>query len=252
MTGGHTSHITVSYRSGICETICTYAITEDVSRELSHSRNRLGQNLTGKRLETWLKEKGCQLDSSSGAALIWRGYDDGHMIEHYYRNGVLHRDDGPAFVMRDETGPSLPITEQYYRDGKLHRDDGPAVVWNYGTSGREEAHYRDGKLHREDGPAWIVHHVTGDVTEEYHHNGKLHREDGPARIVRHADGSTEEWYCRDGKLHREGGPAIVNRHADGSTDEMYYWKGNLMEDEPSEKVPYKPKPTVKPGAPGPT
>lgn len=41
----------------------------------------------------------------------------------YLRDGVLHREDGPAYEGNDGM-------EAWYRDGRLHRDpvDGPAVV----------------------------------------------------------------------------------------------------------------------------
>jgi hypothetical protein len=37
----------------------------------------------------------------------------------WFRNGVRHRDDGPAVEMLNES--------QWYRDGKLHREGGPAI-----------------------------------------------------------------------------------------------------------------------------
>ena len=40
-------------------------------------------------------------------------------------------------------------TKWWYRDGKLHREDGPAVECADGY----KSWYRNGKLHREDGPA---------------------------------------------------------------------------------------------------
>ena len=40
----------------------------------------------------------------------------------------------------------------YYKDGKLHRDDGPAVIHPDGS----EKWIRDDNFHREDGPA-IIH-----------------------------------------------------------------------------------------------
>ena len=42
-----------------------------------------------------------------------------------YRNGVLHRDNGPA--VEKSTGDRL-----WYRDGKFHRTDGPAIEGNDG------------------------------------------------------------------------------------------------------------------------
>ena len=40
-------------------------------------------------------------------------------------------------------------TKHWYLDGKLHREDGPAVEWSNGTN----HWYLNGKKHREDGPA---------------------------------------------------------------------------------------------------
>jgi hypothetical protein len=60
----------------------------------------------------------------------------------------------------------------WYRNGKLHREDGPAIEW---ANGRKEW-YLDGKCHREDGPA--VEWANGD--KQWYRNGKCHREDGPA------------------------------------------------------------------------
>ena len=64
--------------------------------------------------------------------------------QEFYRDGKLHREDGPAVIYADGR-------QEFYRDGKLHREDGPAVIY---ANGRQEF-YRDGKLHREDGPAVI-------------------------------------------------------------------------------------------------
>lgn len=44
----------------------------------------------------------------------------------YFKNGQLHRDDGPAVI--------YPNGDQYWwKEGKIHRDDGPATVWSDGT-----------------------------------------------------------------------------------------------------------------------
>jgi len=42
-------------------------------------------------------------------------------------------------------------TEFWYKDGDLHREDGPAVI----TEDGEEYWFRNNLLHREDGPALI-------------------------------------------------------------------------------------------------
>lgn len=62
-------------------------------------------------------------------------YHDGMRV--WYRDGIIHRDDGPALTTR--FGKKF-----WYRDGSYHRDDGPAI-----TDDRNGAKYwyRDGKLY---------------------------------------------------------------------------------------------------------
>ncbi len=74
----------------------------------------------------------------------------------WYRNGELHRKDGPAVV-------TARGSKRWFRNGYAHRDDGPAIenvdglrVW-----------YRDGLLHREDGPA--IEYANG--TKEWYRDG---------------------------------------------------------------------------------
>ena len=71
----------------------------------------------------------------------------------------------------------------WYRNGKLHRDDGPALAYANG----KKAWYQNGQKHREGGPAII--HPNG--TEHWYLNGELHREDGPAII--NPSGRKEWW-----------------------------------------------------------
>ena len=51
-------------------------------------------------------------------------YDNGD--KHWYLNGKLHREDGPAV---EHTGG----TKCWYLNGQRHREDGPAVEWAGGT-----------------------------------------------------------------------------------------------------------------------
>ena len=67
---------------------------------------------------------------------------DGHQA--WYKDGTLHREDGPAIIYPDGH-------QEWWKDGKYHREDGPAVI---NTDGYQEW-FKDGKLHREDGPAVI-------------------------------------------------------------------------------------------------
>lgn len=53
---------------------------------------------------------------------------------------------------RDEISTNLISgVTKYWRNGLLHRDDGPAVIYPNG----EMKWYQNGQLHREDGPACI-------------------------------------------------------------------------------------------------
>lgn len=74
--------------------------------------------------------------------------------------------------------------KEWYRNGKIHREDGPAI--EYPNDGIK-FWYHNGERHREDGPAaeWA------DGTKKWYQNGKLHREDGPA--VEYPSGS-KEWF----------------------------------------------------------
>ena len=44
---------------------------------------------------------------------------------YYYKNGKLHREDGPAIEYED--GDCY-----WFKDGMLHREDGPAVIYEDG------------------------------------------------------------------------------------------------------------------------
>jgi hypothetical protein len=73
--------------------------------------------------------------------------------------------------------------EFWYKNGKLHRTDGPASTYTTG-----DTHwYNTGKLHRDNGPA--VEYADGYVC--WYQNGNRHRTDGPA--VEYADGYVCWW-----------------------------------------------------------
>jgi hypothetical protein len=62
--------------------------------------------------------------------------------KHWYLNGKLHREDGPAIEYPK-------VGNLWYLNGKRHREDGPAVESYNGS----KCWYLNDKLHREDGPA---------------------------------------------------------------------------------------------------
>lgn len=107
--------------------------------------------------------------------------------------------------------------EMYTVDGKLHRDDGPAYIlkksgnivytsWNiYGVS------------HRVDGPAIENFDEHGNIiVEEWKYNGKFHRDNGPARIGYHKNTRIkwEEWW-EHGHTHNPNGPRFIEYYDHG-------------------------------------
>ena len=60
----------------------------------------------------------------------------------WWKNGKLHREDGPAFESGDGSN-------SWWLNGQLHRDDGPAIDDANGS----KQWWKKGKRHRIDGPA---------------------------------------------------------------------------------------------------
>ena len=106
----------------------------------------------------------------------------------------------------DEPAEFLPDgTKKWYKDGVLHRDNGPAVE---NTNLKIKRWYQNGLLHRDqDKPAVIE---DGGRINMWYQNGLLHRNNGPAVTLSNGN---EEWY-QNGLLHRVNGPAISNRYND--------------------------------------
>ncbi len=77
--------------------------------------------------------------------------------------------------------------KKWYKNGKLHREDGPAIEYANG----HRAWYKDHELHREDGPAI----EEADGSRMWSRYGKTHRIDGPA--IELADGYKEFWINGD-------------------------------------------------------
>ena len=134
---------------------------------------------------------------------------------HWFQNGVLHRDKGPAVIKGNgtqlfykhgkyyipketETKPLLDQmrgsykialgdgTTEWRKDGILHRnDDLPTIEY---SNGKKEW-YKDDKLHR-DGDLPAVEHSDG--SKEWYQNGLLHREDNKPAIIKKY--GSKAWY----------------------------------------------------------
>jgi hypothetical protein len=143
--------------------------------------------------------------------------------------GDLHCDDGPAVF--DEKKEYV----KYYKNGKLHRLDGPAVIQPIYVDGKNtvEEWYLNGLLHRDgDEPAVNNTSITKAGFEgyekRYHKYGKLHRLNGPARILYDPHESEDcglmyEWFKND-VFHRDNGPAqyIIYNDGDIACDSYYH------------------------------
>lgn len=83
--------------------------------------------------------------------------------------------------------------EEWCLNGLLHREDGPAYLRYWGNgSVRYEMWYLDGRVHRRNGPARTDYRKNGMVkSEEWLRNGVLRRGDGPAYIQYRKDGSVK-------------------------------------------------------------
>ena len=62
----------------------------------------------------------------------------------YYtdKRGNLSREDGPAFIRKDNS-------RFWFKDGKVDREDGPAIIWGNG----DQFWFKEGNNHRIGGPA---------------------------------------------------------------------------------------------------
>lgn len=128
--------------------------------------------------------------------------------EQWYKDDLLHREDGPAYIKNYPNGERVV---KYYIEGVQHREDGPADI-QYNENGNVEIEewYKNGDLHREGGPAEIQYDDDGTVVfEGYWINGVQHREDGPAIISDYNGSKLQEWWV-NGEKHRLDGPAVAH------------------------------------------
>ena len=99
----------------------------------------------------------------------------------WYKNDVLHREDGPAIELKNGN-------KHWFIEGKRHREDGPALIFF-----KTQKYFKEDLLHREDGPA-INEGNFGSNIEEWYYKGQRHRLDGPA-FINHYN-KTKQWYYK--------------------------------------------------------
>lgn len=130
MTGNQTSHITVTYSGDDGDKITRiYAVNEDISHKLDHKRDWLGRHIKNRRekkLQEWLENNGCRLDSpNNDTPAEVTLTPNGSTIQRYCRDGKLDRKNSPAFIWRAADGQTM---EESWHDGKFIEPSTPAVV----------------------------------------------------------------------------------------------------------------------------
>ena len=78
-------------------------------------------------------------------------------VTRYRKNGVLHREDGPAYISRDYCF--------WYKEGKIHREDGYAVI----SEKHNEYHYYLDDMHysKEDYEEACVNKISDKILKIY-------------------------------------------------------------------------------------
>ena len=84
--------------------------------------------------------------------------DDLFTLEHFLRSNprlvyteIKYENEIPIIMLDNETCIMIGgIAIKYYKNGLLHREDGPAIQWLEGS----KEYYMYGKLHRIGGPAY--------------------------------------------------------------------------------------------------
>ena len=106
--------------------------------------------------EDWMEKtirqtrKGTGRDRGGEYTFLERESDGAQM--RMYKDGTVrwYNKDGQKHSFGDQPGTILPTGARYwYKNGVTHREGGPAKVHSTG----HQYWYRNGKLHREDGPA---------------------------------------------------------------------------------------------------
>jgi hypothetical protein len=101
----------------------------------------------------------------------------------FTKDGVLHREDGPAYEEVFRTNNSIQSNEAWFMDGELHRDnDLPA----YRAADSEYQWMQRGLPHRTDGPAHIRNYNGKTIVEDWYTNGSK-REPDSSKMSKQAD-----------------------------------------------------------------
>lgn len=162
-------------------------------------------------------------------------------IEVWYINGLMHREDGPAY--------DSELYKEWWVNGYLHRENGePAIIdeisnrkewWVNGMAHREndkpaivvdnkaKEWWVNGKRHRENDEPAIIEEIYN--IKEWWVNGIKHRSNDKPAVINNDNGGKEWWV--NGKRHRSTGPAIIYGVSENGTTQQskYYLEGKVYD-----------------------
>ncbi len=216
------------------------------------------------RLQEWFymgKRQRFPFTNDKPSVIYYYGSKDGLKVnEIFHKNGVIHRENEPAYIKYSTDGK---VREQgwfkygkkckeieYEEDGfkeKLYKDGGIICTTNYIYFAGQKIKswireqffclYFEGRFHRDDDkPARIEYYQPDDDTssigaveiERYYKHGLVHRKDKPALIryyppIHGGKVKTEKW-TKMGNNHRGNGkPSTIEYYQDGSkAEESWY------------------------------
>jgi len=135
----------------------------------------------------------------------------------YYQYGVKHWEHGPA------VDDKLTKSQFHYYYGVLHNDNGEAFIRRKGNV-LMSGWMRYGILHNTDAPAFVKEDLdSGIIFEAWYQNGVYHRDGKPAVVLdSEVHDMHEMFYYNEGKLHNLRGASIVSRIREGKFKKTYY------------------------------
>lgn len=119
-------------------------------------------------IESWTDSDG-RLHRIDGPASITRTSDGIILCENWYKHGVYHRENGPAYSLNYEN--STVFHRAWFYEGKLHHPKNEVTYSKYFGNGmiQSEMYYMHGELSRLNGPAVRIYDTAGYVIKsEYH------------------------------------------------------------------------------------
>ena len=119
--------------------------------------------------------------------------------ESWYKNGLLHRIEGPAIICWDN---EKKIYEAWYKNNLLNREDGPAqTYWNANLQKTFEGWYINGLMHRLHSPAYIKYKEERKIEEKWLSNGKFY--DGSSHVIWKGNKLSHEYFYKNNKKIKE-------------------------------------------------